>query len=194
MSGARRGRRGVAANESVDQDDGNVGGSQRSPPNPPPLPGNIPRSSPLREAVPRSPPPRYQEINAGIMQGLANLPGLMMQMQNAMLENQRAMLNALEGFGNIRNIRHENNLPQGVNANPRAEYVLPPAHNAQEAPPGIFRVHANENPVHGNNVNHGNGHLRTQHLKTTDAKLPKYLGSSDEKTPDDFIPSLVRKI
>jgi len=83
-------------NDNHDQEEGNIR-FQRDPPNPPPFPKNIPRSPFLGGIQHGSPPPRYREENAEMMQVIANLPVQLLQMQNLMQENPHVECSATVG-------------------------------------------------------------------------------------------------
>jgi hypothetical protein len=190
---ARRGRRGAAA-QNLSGEEGPQDPVVHSPPIP--IPPPMPNINP--------PPPRYDEILNP--QGAQNrqpeqIPGYFMQLMNMMQEQQRLTLNAIQNLGvrmeaarqpiaqpiafPMPPIHQRVNIPA-----PRAEDHNPPRNILNPPPfhpgPAVGRGQG----LHGNVPNGaagGQGNLRTQHLKSSDVKIPVYTGSSDKKTPYDFI-------
>jgi hypothetical protein len=210
MAGRRGGRRAVGVNVSDNDREEVAGGVLHSPPhipNPPPIPpaipnlGGVPNVAGAAGVLPhmQSPPPRYEEVNVpGRNPHPEVIPDFMRQMMDVMQLNQQAMLNAFNQFAQQMNARFEQprQVPNPENHVPRPHPIQNP-HRAENAlPPGPFmqfqpgRVIPQAAPMHANvlgNQVHANIQLRTQHLKTTDARIPQYSGSSDAKTPYDFI-------
>jgi hypothetical protein len=177
MAGRRGGRRAAGLNET-DREEPAGAGILHSPPNapvPPPPP-------PINVVIPpqASPPPMYQEVvgrgnaNAPIPAGVELIPALLRQMMEQMQRQETRMINALRDL--------QENRPAANAPVFRPGNILPPAPNEL---PNIGRQNAN--PVAGYPPpNLGNANP-TQHLKTSDAKIPQYCGASDSKTPYDFI-------
>jgi len=182
---SRRGRR--AANEPVgDREESSIGGLLNSPPNPPvppPIP-NLLNSQSSASARPGS-PPRYEEVINPRAPGIPssdNVLGVLQQMIQMMNQNQQATLNTLHDLNRHLAARGDT---RRANQGEVPDRILP------SGPP----MHANigrpmEMPIfHGNlpNQSNANNHHRTQHLKSSETRIPQYSGSSDSKTPFDFI-------
>jgi len=186
MSGARRGRNRAEIPANI-AEEGAAGGSiQQSPPNanrnlgeqrsPPPLYAEaLNQPNVMREpGLAFQPNPVPQNIPGGPVEGL-NV--MFQQMINAFNLGQQAIINAIR----------ENNIPQN-----REERVLGPA---PVEPQNVPNVPFNANPPFANPQGFRGQRpqgapqpqARTQHLKSTDAKIPQYAGSYDSKTPYDFI-------
>jgi hypothetical protein len=208
MAGRRGGRRAAGVNVSDNDRDEAVGGIIHSPPPipiPPPIP-NQPIADNMAGAAAANrremdPPPRYEEAHPPLNDPIAHadfLPGFMRQMMDLMQQNQQAQLQAFNQFAAQINARleqprqppladnHYRNAAPAQNIR-RVENVLPPGPFMPYQPgrqiPQVIPAHANPNA----NPGPINAHLRTQHLKTTDARIPQYSGASDTKTPYDFI-------
>jgi len=178
---ARRGRR---AGVPVDGNEEGAGGSiQHSSPN-----------SSRNVADQRSPPPHYQEVAGQPIIGdvpgnpvppvipvpVAELNNMFQQMIHAFNASQQAIIHAIrenvpqqlreerrlgaapQEHQNMNNIQMNPNIPQNI---PVDGGLRPPR---LQGPPQNLPA-------------------RTQHLKSSDAKIPQYAGSYDTKTPYDFI-------
>jgi hypothetical protein len=208
MSGRRGARRATGVNVSDEQNEA-AGGVQHSPPRipiPPPIP-----NTPINAHVPGAaaniradnPPPRYDHVNAtgGIPNDNANyLPGFLRHMMENMQNNQQALVHAFNQFAVQMNARLEqprqrqapnipNNIPQPPLAQQfhRPETILPPVPFVPFQPGRVYPQAAPGQVNVLGNQEVPNAHLRTQHLKTTDARIPQYSGASDTKTPYDFL-------
>jgi len=197
----RNARRAPGANESNKDDPAGEApvGVMRSPVNNQPVPpaANAQRSPRVVRSPPviRSPPANYNNQFApqpipppppGV-DGLGQIVNIMQAMQNnqerflqnlmqAQQQNNEQLLRRFDVY------QHHNRDVHG------ARGQQPPAHAANS-------INAQPNAVGGRNQvnnanaqhNNGNGNPRTQHLKTTHAKIPQYCGSADYKTPYDFL-------
>jgi len=199
MATRRGARRVPGANESQEEA---VGGD-----NPPQLPqsppvnpqGVIPGGGGLRRSpvVGRSPPPNYDNVMRGnpmVQQPNADANAAMMQaFMQAMQQNNDAMLRQMRAQQEQAQEMHQA-LMREIGRGAAQPIPMPPPPPVN-APAQGRRRDALGSPVRGRNPlipgnpPQGNvqGNPRTQHLKTTDAKIPTYCGSTDAKTPYDYI-------
>lgn len=123
------------------------------------------------------PPPPYQEPIPNVNQTLTNMIQVLNAQQQANLNHQRQMAQQMRQTADIL-LRMEVNM---VRANEQQQLAF--NREPVQPPPRVNNLPA---PAQANVPPPQHG-ARTQHLKTSDIKIPKYNGAADTRTPYDFI-------
>lgn len=145
-------------------------------------PGGLGRSPPANAPVPPPPPP-YHAVNQNVqVEGNQNDLIRMLQTQQDSIQIMNRSLTQMSEQNTQQNnalLAALNNLQAAMGRQP-AQLPAAPIHHRPQ--PQIAGLAANGN---GNRPN-DNGH-RTHHLKTSDVRIPTYIGANDTKTPYDYI-------